>query len=51
MGNDTTDEDVDTYSRVFGFEDFTLIYGSIMPTSIDLYPEGTILAFAKGSME
>lgn len=51
MGNDTTDGVVDTYGRVFGYENFIVMDGSIMPTSLGPNPVGTILAFAERSME
>jgi hypothetical protein len=51
MGNDTTDGVVDTYGRVFGYKNFIVMDGSIMPTSLGPNPVGTILAFAERSME
>ncbi len=51
MGNDITDGVVDTYGRVFEYENFIVMDGSIMPTSLGPNPVGTILAFAERSME
>lgn len=51
MGNDISDGVVDTYGRVFGYEDFVVMDGSIMPTSLGPNPVGTILAFAERSMK
>ncbi len=51
MGNNTTDGVVDTYGRVFGYENFIVMDGSIMPTSLGPNPVGTILAFAERSMK
>ena len=50
MGNDITDGVVDTYGRVFGYKDFIVMDGSIMPTSLGPNPVGNILAFAERSM-
>ena len=50
MGHDVTDGVVDTFGRVFGYENFIVMDGSIMPTSLGPNPVGTILAFAERSM-
>lgn len=51
MGNNKNDGVVDTYGRVFGYTDFIVMDGSIMPTSLGPNPVGTILAFAERSMK
>lgn len=51
MGNNSEDGVVDTYGRVFGYDDFIVMDGSIMPTSLGPNPVGTILAFAERSMK
>jgi len=51
MGTNENDGVVDTYGRVFGYDNFIVMDGSIMPTSLGPNPVGTILAFAERSME
>jgi len=51
MGNSIADGVVDTYGRVFGYENFIILDGSILPTSLGPNPVNTILAFAERSME
>jgi hypothetical protein len=42
---------VDSYGRVFGYENFLVLDGSIMPNSLGPNPVGTILALAERSLE
>ncbi len=51
MGINIEDGVVDSYGRVYGYENFIVMDGSIMPTSLGPNPVGTILAFAERSMK
>lgn len=51
MGEAIASGVVDTYGRVFGYENFLVLDGSILPNSLGPNPVGTILAFAERSME
>uniref|UniRef100_UPI0035936FD1 GMC oxidoreductase n=1 Tax=Persicitalea sp. TaxID=3100273 RepID=UPI0035936FD1 len=51
MGEDVSKGVVDTYGRVFGYENFLVLDGSILPNSLGPNPVGTILAFAERSLE
>ncbi len=42
---------VDTYGRVFGYDNFLVLDGSILPCSLGPNPALTILAFAERSMD
>uniref|UniRef100_UPI003593F0D8 GMC oxidoreductase n=1 Tax=Persicitalea sp. TaxID=3100273 RepID=UPI003593F0D8 len=44
MGEDVSKGVVDTYGRVFGYENFLVLDGSILPNSLGPNPVGTILA-------
>lgn len=51
MGNNIEDGVVDSYGRVYGYKNFIVMDGSIMPSSLGPNPVGTILAFAERSMD
>jgi len=51
MGKDELSGVVDSYGRVFGYENFLILDGSILPCSLGPNPALTILAFAERSME
>ncbi len=51
MGDDISTGVVDTYGRVFGYDNFLVLDASILPNSLGPNPVGTILAFAERSME
>ncbi len=51
MGTDASDGVVDNYGSVFGYENFYVLDGSILPVSLGPNPVNTILAFAERSME
>ncbi|WP_373514534.1 GMC oxidoreductase [Persicitalea sp.] len=51
MGEDSSTGVVDTYGRVFGYDNFLVLDGSILPNSLGPNPACTILAFAERSMQ
>lgn len=51
MGNSIKDGVVDSYGRVFGHDNFMVLDGSILPTSLGPNPVGTILAFSERGVE
>lgn len=51
MGKNELSGVVDSYGRVFGYENFLILDGSILPCSLGPNPALTILAFAERSME
>ncbi|PHN02361.1 GMC oxidoreductase [Flavilitoribacter nigricans] len=50
MGENAKSGVVDSYGRVFGYDNFLILDGSIMPCSLGPNPALTILAFAERSM-
>lgn len=51
MGDTIEDGVVDTYGRVFGYKNFLVLDGSILPTSLGPNPANTILAFSERAMD
>ena len=51
MGDNSSNGVVDTHGRVFGYDNFLVLDGSILPNSLGPNPVNTILAFAERSME
>lgn len=51
MGDSIDDGVVDSYGRVYGYDNLIVMDGSIMPNSLGPNPVGTILAFAERSCD
>ncbi len=51
IGRDADDGVVDTKSRAFGYEDFYIVDGSIIPANLGVNPSLTITAMAEHAME
>ncbi|SDB37866.1 NAD(P)-binding Rossmann-like domain-containing protein [Flavobacteriaceae bacterium MAR_2010_188] len=51
MGNNHLDGVVDTYGRVFNYNNLLVLDGSILPNSLGPNPVNTILAFTERSMD
>jgi cholesterol oxidase len=51
MGDSKKDGVVDSYGRVYGYDNFMILDGSILPTSLGPNPVSTILAFSERGTE